>query len=65
MESKSTKSELMAELEALRRRVAELEKNAGQGSVMESGSPGSKERQFRDLAEASVQGFYIQDKLNS
>ena len=58
MDSDRTKAELMAEVESLRRRVGELERAA---SLRAGQAPPAGERQFRHLAEGSVQGFYIED----
>ena len=58
MDSDRTKAELMADVESLRRRVGDLERAA---SLRAGQAPQAGERQFRHLAEGSVQGFYIED----
>ncbi len=44
MGSKKTKAELIAENEALRSRVGELERNGNQEPFMQPGSPGKAEQ---------------------
>lgn len=60
MGSKDTKAELNTEIEALRKKVGELER---QSSLRAEQTSSPSERQFRNLAERSVQGFYIQDNF--
>ncbi len=62
--SKKTEADLMAEIEALRNRVKELE--AAQGAVQGTserkktgGEARQSEEKFRDLVEGSMQGVMV------